>query len=124
MVKTTVPSNIELASTARSTDNGAGHDVRPAFTSAAIGMSWQLALVVLIPILGGYKLDANLKTSPWWTLVGLIVGLVMSIVVVRRALASFGNFNVPSSPTDAPKAVSINDKASKKSYNQHEDESK
>jgi len=33
------------------------------FNSAAIGMSWQLAVVVLVPIVGGYKLDQRFHSS-------------------------------------------------------------
>lgn len=64
------------------------------FGSAAIGMSWQLAVVVLLPILGGYKLDQHTHALPLWTLTGLVVGLVGSILVIKRALAAFGNFSV------------------------------
>jgi F0F1-type ATP synthase assembly protein I len=59
------------------------------FNSAAIGMSWQLAVVVLVPIYGGYRLDMRLHTSPLWTLVGLALAMIGMILVVRRALTEF-----------------------------------
>jgi F0F1-type ATP synthase assembly protein I len=59
------------------------------FNSAAIGMSWQLAVVVLVPIFGGYKLDERVHSSPLWTLVGLALAMIGMILVVRRALAEF-----------------------------------
>ena len=59
------------------------------FNSAAIGMSWQLAVVVLAPIIGGYKIDEHIHTSPLWTLVGLAFAMVGMILVVRRALMEF-----------------------------------
>jgi len=61
------------------------------FNSAAIGMSWQLAIVVLVPIVGGYKLDERVHSSPLWTVVGLALAMVGMIVVVRRALSEFND---------------------------------
>lgn len=40
------------------------------FVAFALTLSWQLALVVLIPIVGGYELDQATSSSPLWTLVG------------------------------------------------------
>jgi LPXTG-motif cell wall-anchored protein len=65
-----------------------------AFNTAAIGMSWQLAIIVLLPIIGGYKLDQKTGSMPWMTLLGLVLALVGSIIVIRRALAMMNNFNV------------------------------
>jgi F0F1-type ATP synthase assembly protein I len=68
-------------------------DQNAAFTAAAIGMSWQLAIIVLLPVIGGYKLDQANGTSPWWTLAGVTLGVIGSIFVIRRALTSFGAFS-------------------------------
>ena len=57
-------------------------------------MSWQLAVIVIVPIVGGYKLDTIFQLSPVLTLLGLMVGLIGSIVVIRRAMDSFGNFAI------------------------------
>lgn len=59
------------------------------FNSAAIGMSWQLAVVVLVPIVGGYNLDERAHSSPFWTLIGLALAMIGMILVVRRALTAF-----------------------------------
>ncbi len=59
------------------------------FNSAAIGMSWQLAVVVLVPIVGGYKLDLRFHSSPLWTLIGLALAMIGMILVVRRTLSEF-----------------------------------
>jgi F0F1-type ATP synthase assembly protein I len=56
------------------------------FIAATLSMSWQLALVVLIPVVGGFKLDQHLKTTPALTITGFIVAIVGMAVVVRRAL--------------------------------------
>ena len=90
MVKPSATSQNELASTAKPDDR----QTRSLFTGTAIGMGWQLAVVVLLPILGGYKLDQMRGSMPAWTLVGMVVGLAASILVIRRALARMNNFNV------------------------------
>ncbi len=52
-------------------------------------MSWQLAVVVLVPIVGGYKLDLRFHSSPLWTLIGLALAMIGMILVVRRTLSEF-----------------------------------
>lgn len=56
------------------------------FITSAISMSWQMALAVLIPIVGGYYLDQYFKTAPWVTLAGLIVGVLLVVLIVRRTI--------------------------------------
>jgi len=56
------------------------------FISAVLSMSWQLALVVLIPIIGGFKLDQHLKTTPLWTIVGFVLAIIAGAVVVQRTI--------------------------------------
>jgi hypothetical protein len=49
---------------------------------ATLSMSWQLALVVLIPIVGGFELDKKLHTLPILTIVGFVLAMAgMSLVV-------------------------------------------
>lgn len=55
------------------------------FIASALSMSWQLAIVVLIPIIGGYELDAHLKSSPVFLIVGLVAALGGSIAVIFLA---------------------------------------
>jgi len=101
MVKTSATSQTKLASSAKpvgkqtsNSEASSGADpARSAFTSAAIGMSWQLAIIVLLPIVGGYKLDQTADSSPLWTLIGLVVALAGSIFVIRKALSSVNNFS-------------------------------
>jgi F0F1-type ATP synthase assembly protein I len=49
-------------------------------------MSWQLLVVILVPIVGGHLLDAHFNTSPVWTVIGILIGLVGTIVVVRQTI--------------------------------------
>lgn len=59
-------------------------DHRMLFVNMALEMSWQLALVVLIPILCGYELDNHFSTSPWLTLIGLLIAAVGVFGVLIR----------------------------------------
>ncbi len=62
---------------------------RQDFLIAAANMSWQLALVVLIPVIGGVKLDEHFNTLPVWTIIGFVVALVGMAAVVWRQLQIF-----------------------------------
>lgn len=62
---------------------------RQLFMSAALNMGWQLAVAVLVPVVGGYELDKALKTSPLLTILGLIIAMVSTAIVVSRALKAF-----------------------------------
>jgi F0F1-type ATP synthase assembly protein I len=60
------------------------------FIVAASNMSWQLAIVVLVPVIGGYKLDVKLNSSPVITIIGLIIAMIGSGLVLRNQLKKFG----------------------------------
>jgi F0F1-type ATP synthase assembly protein I len=58
---------------------------RATFLAAATSMSWQLAIVVLVPILGGFKLDEVLDWSPVLTIAGFVLAMIgMGLVVWRQ----------------------------------------
>lgn len=59
---------------------------RGAMVALTLSLSWQLAVIVLVPLVGGYKLDARFHTMPWLTLLGLMVALAGMILVVKRVL--------------------------------------
>ncbi len=67
-----------------------------------VSMSWQLALVVLIPIVGGHMLDNHLhpKATPTYTLLGLLVAIVGMIIVIRRTLQELNKYMAKSVGTD------------------------
>lgn len=50
-------------------------------------MSWQLALVVIVPIVGGHLMDEHFKTTPWMTLGGLAVAVIGVFGVLTRVVA-------------------------------------
>lgn len=68
---------------------------RQTFFVMALNMSWQLAIVVLVPIIGGAELDKHLGTGYALTMVGLLVAIVASSVVVWRSLQVANQQPVP-----------------------------
>ena len=50
--------------------------------TAALNMSWQLAIVVLVPILGGYALDSHFHSLPLWTAIGFVLAMLGMVAVV------------------------------------------
>lgn len=65
------------------------NDQRKVFIGSAISMSWQLAIVVLVPIIGGFKLDQHLNSSPLWTIVGFVIAMLGTFAIMYRALHEF-----------------------------------
>ena len=61
-----------------------GHEKNPRteFISATLTMSWQLAIVVLVPIIGGFELDKKLHMTPLLTIVGFIIAMIGMALVV------------------------------------------
>jgi F0F1-type ATP synthase assembly protein I len=77
MKKETVPAKIT-----KNADQAARE--RSVFLVAALNMSWQLAVVVLLPVLGGRALDGRSHSSPLWTLVGFVVAVLAAGMIVWR----------------------------------------
>lgn len=67
------------------------------FLGAALNMSWQLAIVVLVPILVGSQLDKRLDLSPTMTIIGFIVAMAGTGVIMWRQLQIYGNGPTPKS---------------------------
>jgi len=58
-------------------------------------MSWQLAIVILIPVFVGVQLDKKFGTHYALTFVGLGIALVASGVVMWRAMQAANSIPVP-----------------------------
>jgi F0F1-type ATP synthase assembly protein I len=56
------------------------------FLNMALNMGWQLALVVIIPIVGGYELDRHFNSSPWLTIAGVVIAGVGFVGVLIRVV--------------------------------------
>lgn len=62
-----------------------------------LSMSWQMMFAVLLPILGGHFLDNRFDASPWFTVAGFALAMVLMLVVVRRCLRQLNAYmNLPS----------------------------
>lgn len=59
---------------------------RSLFFNMALNMTWQLALVVLIPIVGGYELDKHFKTLPVITVIGAVIAALGIIAILRQTV--------------------------------------
>ena len=82
---TTVTPPSHAAAASRGADDR-GVAAKKMFNSSALGMGWQLAVAVLIPIYGGYLLDNKFDSSPLCTLIGLVLSTALSVVIIRRAV--------------------------------------
>ncbi|CAN5364724.1 hypothetical protein BH09PAT4_BH09PAT4_05160 [soil metagenome] len=56
------------------------------FYMTVLNMTWQLAVVVIVPIVAGFKLDEHFDLSPWLTLLGLLVAAGGMMVVVMSTV--------------------------------------
>ncbi len=61
------------------------------FLLASLDMSWRLAIVVLVPILGGFELDKLLDTLPAFTIIGFIVAMAGMTYVMWRTLKGYSS---------------------------------
>ncbi len=61
------------------------------FVGMAVDMGWRLAVVVLVPIVGGYELDQVLKTSPWLTALGFLIALGGTALIFWKTLQAGNN---------------------------------
>jgi len=61
------------------------------FVGAVFDITWQMVIVVLVPIIGGFELDKHLKTTPILTIIGFILAMAGTYGVIRKALADYGN---------------------------------
>jgi len=56
------------------------------FVSMGLDMTWRLAIVVLVPIVGGFELDRRLETTPVFTVVGFFLAMGGMALVMWQTL--------------------------------------
>lgn len=88
MTKTTAISQTPSPTGGHTPAAADGQRVNPQsdFWAATLNMSWQLALVVLVPLLGGFALDNKFNTTPILTIVGFVLAMAGMAMVVWRQL--------------------------------------
>ena len=77
------------------TESGTTRNQRADFLVMVANMSWQLAVVVLVPVVGGVQLDKVFKTSPVLLFVGLALALVGTVLVMWRTMQVANTLPVP-----------------------------
>jgi putative F0F1-ATPase subunit (Ca2+/Mg2+ transporter) len=114
MEKTHAPkATHSVTSGKKSNDPIAQSTQRSQFLGMVLNMSWQLAIVVLVPILAGVKLDKVFKTNDVYTLVGLGLALIGSGLVMWQAMRVANRLPVP-------KLTAAQKRAIKKSYEEED----
>jgi len=83
---------------AKSSTSGVGQDINPSsiFISLVLDMSWRLAIVILVPIIGFFELDKHFKTQPVLTIVGVLVAITGMTLVLKRTLKETNALVLPS----------------------------
>lgn len=70
----------------RNSEVGTNKSPSSVFISLALDMSWRLAIVVLVPIIGGFELDKRLHTSPLLVIVGFLLAMAGVALVLWQML--------------------------------------
>jgi F0F1-type ATP synthase assembly protein I len=55
--------------------------------SIIISLGALVVVATLLPLVAGLWLDSQLKTTPWLTLVGLVVGVIAALIGVYRVIS-------------------------------------
>jgi F0F1-type ATP synthase assembly protein I len=90
-------------------------DTRQQFVVFALNMSWQLAIAVLIPVIGGVELDKVFKSSETFLFIGLGVALLASAAVLWRTMQAANRLPVP-------KLTEAQKRAVQKSYEEDDEQ--
>jgi len=76
------------------------------FVALALTMSWQLAVVVIVPVVAGVQLDKHMAGNSYvWTFVGLGVALLGSGAVMWRMLQRANQLPVQKLTAEQKQAV-------------------
>lgn len=62
------------------------------FINSSISMSWQMAIAVLVPVVGGYYLDQHFKLPSWFIFGWFIIAVTLVVLIVRRTIHQLPEF--------------------------------
>ena len=65
------------------------------FVTMALDMSWRLAIVVLLPIVAGFKLDEKFGMTPLLTITGFFLAMAGTGLVMWRTMQEANRVPVP-----------------------------
>ena len=88
MKKTTAPLTTPSPANSSIGNDKVGKSGSPSrvFVGMALDMSWRLAIVVLVPVIGGYQLDRTLNTSPALVIVGFVIAMAGTGLVLWQTM--------------------------------------
>lgn len=96
MSKTTAtPTSTKARGATQTNTEKLGAIAKQQFVVAALHMSWQLIVVVLVPIIGGVELGNALGNKSLWIFIGLGLALLGTVLVLWRALRVANRLPVP-----------------------------
>jgi protein-S-isoprenylcysteine O-methyltransferase Ste14 len=74
-----------------------GEDINPTreFLAASLNMSWKLAIVVMVPVVGGFKLDQKLGWAPTLTITGFVLAMAGTALVLWQVSQQASQIQVP-----------------------------
>lgn len=64
------------------------------FISMALDMTWRLAVVVLVPIIGGFYLDQWLNTTPVFSILGFVLAMGGIAIVFWQTLQTANSVEI------------------------------
>lgn len=65
---------------------------RQLFINSSISMSWQMAIAVLLPVVGGYYLDQHFKLASWFIFGWFIIAIALVVLIVRKTIRNLPEF--------------------------------
>jgi F0F1-type ATP synthase assembly protein I len=80
-------------------------DPQKVFTSTMLGMSWQMAVAVLVPTFLGIQADKHFDTKPYITLACLLLATVLVVIIVRQAVKNLNSYMMHMPSTKTPEEI-------------------
>ncbi len=65
------------------------------FISMALDMTWRLAIVVLVPIIGGFYIDKWLDMSPVFLITGFVLAMAGTALVMWQTMQAANQIEIP-----------------------------
>jgi F0F1-type ATP synthase assembly protein I len=83
----------KIAVKSKTTKTGAGAqrylsviDIQQKFIGEAFGLGWRLVVAFIVPVAIGIWVDKEKSTKPAYTLVGVFIALVVSVLIIQRTV--------------------------------------
>ena len=61
----------------------------------ALDMTWRLAIVVLVPIIGGFYIDKWLDMSPVFLITGFVLAMAGTALVMWQTMQAANQIEIP-----------------------------